>query len=1254
MNATAPTNCPQCGQTIAAGLQGLCSACLADLAFGAPIAAGNPAGQITLAATPVARRPNHRAAEPGFQQDDRIRYFGDYELIEEIARGGMGVVWKARQKTLNRLVALKMILSGQLATQAEVQRFHTEAEAAANLKHPNIVAIHEIGEYEGRHYFSMDLIEGQNLAQAIGGQPLLPGRAAMLVRTLAEAVHYAHQRGTLHRDLKPQNVLLDTQGCPHITDFGLAKQMASDSDLTKTGAVMGSPSYMPPEQALGRAVDIGPASDVYALGAILYQLLTGKAPFVGATAVDTLRMVTEQEPISPCHINLGVPTDLATICLKCLEKAPERRYHSARALAEELERFLNHEPILAKPASNVRKAWNWSQKNPWVFAATSGALVLVLICVAYGFWQKYRLAVWQLEFGKSSPLPAGESPAPMFFVYFLGICFLLYFAGNTFRKHYRQCLTKGTMLANRQLLFHGVLGVAGTAMAMGHLLAQIRAWVWLTSHPLVLGMELVGAMCALILGWLASRMVWEAMGIHESSRFQNIVNAALEREVAVEAYRWPLGRLVGLVVWLALVGGIGIALHQEAIERDNAFLVGSGCGLVLGFASGCQIARAIRRRQRLLYYCFIPAAMGAFVLTLAVLLLMEATLAFAALGVAGLFLGFMGWWVVVDGVVADKCGPVRFPGSPKLDALGGLTVLVSLFTVFQVVENWRGRREWQRVRTELEAMGESLNFDEFTKPPVPDEQNSMAHPFMKRHFLKGGESLPIAQPPVYAVFNYNLSDLKQLPVRSEDVHPILRLVKDQACQEVVPLLHFTNQPLSEVFAELSKRAGLKISFATNDMLLNTPAWVDSQKARQPPRVSASFTNITAAEAIDRLAGLWFLVPDIAKWQTKGELVLEWSKHPSLQGLRDWFAQYGSEFAQLEVALRRPYSRLKSDSHYAYFREGPNYVSFRTVAQAYASLCNLNLLLGDPDAAINDLVMLQRCVFATQANQPPTLVEAMIRSALAGMLARTLEETMAEGLWPSRYLDRIQSLVENMDLIAGYTLAVRGSERAGLLRSLEAMVEQGSRGMGIFRYFRAGDYIIHGKESSKLGSTLATLLIPLGWVEQNQARFATAHQLVLQSIDSKAQRLDVAAYEAAWETLTEELAHRHAYRLLAAIAIPNMVRAGSTLARNQTEVNLARVGIALERYRASMGAYPQQLALLAPQFLTEIPHDIFDGQPLRYRLIEPGKYVLYSVGWNTKDDGGTTGFGNNGQPLKYRDEIDWLWKGVPSKSGDARP
>jgi serine/threonine protein kinase len=394
MSAMRP--CPSCGNPLPPDAPaGLCPVCLLKTDLAAePASKGPPGGPTpTVTVFPVTQGASaDQAATLTISPDAfaRVRYFGDYELLEEIARGGMGVVWKARQSSLNRTVALKMILAGRLAGQAEVQRFRREAEAAANLQHPNIVAIHEVGEHDGQQYYSMDYVAGRDLGALVRESgPLAPARAAECVKTLAEAVHFAHQRGTLHRDLKPQNVLVDAAGVPHITDFGLAKFVERDESLTQTGAAMGSPSYMPPEQAAGHADQVGPHSDVYGLGAILYELLTGSPPFRAETPVATMREVMESEPVAPRRVNAIVPPDLETVCLKCLEKNPIQRYPSARALAEELGRFLNREPIQALPVSATRKAESWVRRHPWTLLAAASFVAMVLAGMLY--WQFERV-----------------------------------------------------------------------------------------------------------------------------------------------------------------------------------------------------------------------------------------------------------------------------------------------------------------------------------------------------------------------------------------------------------------------------------------------------------------------------------------------------------------------------------------------------------------------------------------------------------------------------------------------------------------------------------------------------------------------------------------------------------------------------------------------------------------------------------------------------------------------------------------------
>ena len=326
-----------------------------------------PANKAPVPSTPV--------VEP------EAREFGDYVLLEMIAQGGMGVVYKARQKKLNRIVAIKMIRSGQFADPSEVDRFYVEAEAAANLKHDNIVTVYEIGESDGQHFFSMDYIEGESLSEAVSGGPMPPETAASLMLTITETIEFAHQAGILHRDLKPSNVLMDKLDKPLLTDFGLAKQVNNSSQLTMSGTVVGTPSYMPPEQAAARAEEVDVRSDVYSLGAILYELITGVAPFKAATTYDTLQQVLKSEPVNPRVLNSAVPVDLETICLKCLQKERERRYSTAQELADELQRFIEGVPIQARPVSRPERIVRWCKRNPRVAALSGAAITGVLVAL---------------------------------------------------------------------------------------------------------------------------------------------------------------------------------------------------------------------------------------------------------------------------------------------------------------------------------------------------------------------------------------------------------------------------------------------------------------------------------------------------------------------------------------------------------------------------------------------------------------------------------------------------------------------------------------------------------------------------------------------------------------------------------------------------------------------------------------------------------------------------------------------------------
>jgi WD40 repeat protein/tRNA A-37 threonylcarbamoyl transferase component Bud32 len=319
---------------------------------------------------------------PDQEPDLSLFSFGNYEVLAPLAQGGMGLVYKARQKSPCRLVALKMIRSRELASDAGVHRFRNEAETVATLDHPHIVPIYEVGEFDGRLFYSMKLMEGGSLAAQLDRWQADPRSAAALVATVAGAVHHAHERGVLHRDLKPANILLDAEGRPHVSDFGLAKRFEATESLTETGIIVGTPGYMAPEQAAGRKGGMTTATDVYGLGALLYALLTGKPPFQGDTALEVLTSVNERPPAPPRGSNPRVDRELETICLKCLEKEPARRYRSAEALAEDLKRWLNGEPIQARPARWPSRAWRWCRRKPLLAGMTALVAALLVAGVA--------------------------------------------------------------------------------------------------------------------------------------------------------------------------------------------------------------------------------------------------------------------------------------------------------------------------------------------------------------------------------------------------------------------------------------------------------------------------------------------------------------------------------------------------------------------------------------------------------------------------------------------------------------------------------------------------------------------------------------------------------------------------------------------------------------------------------------------------------------------------------------------------------
>ena len=450
--------------------------------------------------------------------------FGPYELLEEIGRGGMGVVYKARQKSLDRLVAVKMILASHLASAEHVRRFQSEARAAAQLSHPNIVHIHEVGQLQGQHYFAMEYVEGLSLAERISEGPLAIDAAVRLMIAVGRAVDHLHQHQIVHRDLKPSNILLDAHEQPYVTDFGLAKVFSADSNRTATGVIAGTPSYMSPEQAAGRGEEVSTASDVYSLGAILYELLTGQPPFEEESPLDTVMQVLSRDPVLPRRINRRVPRRLELICLKCLAKRPEERYPSAGALVQDLEHFRMGESLIAKPPNLVQRVWSWSRREP--------ALALRLAALA-GF---YAVELVNYTINRDDPLyRAFHVKISLVLTVWAVVSLVLQQGLKSPRWSMYACFLWGTLDA---LLLTGVLLIADSA-----------------ASPLVVGYFLLIAGSGL---WFRVRFVWFMTLLLLISYALMIVNLHVYYPDLARQYnvRWDRHALfiVAMLVMASIVG----------------------------------------------------------------------------------------------------------------------------------------------------------------------------------------------------------------------------------------------------------------------------------------------------------------------------------------------------------------------------------------------------------------------------------------------------------------------------------------------------------------------------------------------------------------------------------------------------------------------------------------------------------------------------------------------------------------------------
>ncbi len=1332
--------CPKCGTAIAPGsLQGLCPNCLALVAFGS-----DPGSEQTVVAPtagetsekPVAPQP---AAKPLITST--MPYFGDYELLEEIARGGMGVVYKARQRSLNRIVAVKMILGGQFTTEADVKRFRTEAEAAANLKHPNIVAIHETGEHEGKHYFSMDYVEGKNLAQVIGGEPLPAQKAATLLKTIADAVHYAHQRGTLHRDLKPHNVMIDADGQPHITDFGLAKLVEQQSDLTQTGAVMGSPSYMPPEQAAGKNDLAGPASDVYSIGAMLYHLLTGRAPFAAETPVATLRKVMEEEPIAPSKLNARTPSDLEIICLKCLEKKPERRYATARALAEELGRFLNHEPILARRTNPVRRGWSWLIRHPWIVSGIGSLMLLFTIGFAYWMWERVDAVEWRQVHPTQNPLFNSGYFFPAWFNYFLFIEFF-----------FLQVIPMSWFMQLRGRKQHGnwfyyVFGLAGAVQLLFGLeilrrVVATQAWeaIRLDHVPLLLDVIrqfftdlawqpkfIIGSIAALIVAltnvWFGSALAWKAL--REARLDLPGVNATEEQ------IEHPLEFAKQNLIWKAFIyevgGGIGLCLTM--VGNIEPLL-----GRMFGTFGMCGVTGLVLINRLIAHSSGLERQLR--------LPLLMVVLAFAASGLLGvtkstwhepLILSISGFivgklllrWCPLQraGVpiqLTQRTGPARSrvfirwlwrvfwqKRTAYATALG-----VALLALFYLVENWRGMRAWDQAKARLEARGEQVDWAAFVpKTRVPDDQNVFKHPFIQKYCINKGwngntNALKMLDPGFIghgldAYTPIPLATLKQLPrqtvkpVTLQSLNPKLAdgengtvkptdaPLNPKPAEDEDNIILFKNIPLKDAVNGLARMAEIKVVFDANrapfvesgsrwvgpaqSAPVPSPGLLDAPKQRVMQAVNWLWDdNASGPGQPDGSGWVWSSVPhqisvrmeNVTEAQALNEIVinngLEWEfdaangtyrfkpVYTSLAELMTRLTRDDVQLRQLEEALQRPQAQLDWNLETSPLELlVPNFALLRSLAQGLSTRCKVHLLQGHPDAALHDLVLIKRIGDISAAR--PSLVGTMVKATIDGLRAECAQEGLTAGLWPATHMAAVQKEFVEADLLTPFSTALRW-ERASeieFIRRLASPWKYPNAGSEYTRMFCAGFLKLSEKRFG-----LALRVLPRGWFYQNMTQLVQAPDSTT-TVDSAGQRVDSSKAKDISDWADEWLRGSSAYNTLAIRATPNFVKALKAITKQQTLVNEAFVACALERHRATKGSYPDTLAALVPTFAAKLPHDIFDGQPLRYHRTDDGKYLLYSIGWNSKDDGGTPAFDQN--PTGWSTEHgDWLWRGAPAK------
>lgn len=1167
---TASRKCGECGAALAADApRGLCPKCLLRGAM-----AGNDEETEVGLPDPSSLGSDAPKATPG-----AVRYFGEYELLEEIARGGMGVVYKARQASLNRVIAIKMILAGQLARPEDVRRFRTEAEAAANLQHPNIVAIHEVGEHEGQHYFSMDYIEGKNLADLAQESPLPARRSAELLKTIAEAIHYAHQRGTLHRDIKPQNVLIDAAGQPRITDFGLAKQIERDSGLTRTGVVMGSPAYMPPEQAAGKHSQVGPPSDVYSLGATLYKLLTGQTPFQGETALATLRKVMEEEPQRPSKLNPKVPADLETICLKCLEKRPERRYSSARELGEELGRFLNHEPILAKPANPLRKAWLWLARHPWAITGLFSFGMLALVGLAYGLWEEAAMLRWKVEHPQSKALHGSWedffNPAQI-----TALCLLFVFQSLPLIR-FKERRRSGKLKRHDVWIFWPMaLGLIWTGGLVAHTAVKMEVWVGRFGPSVLLwGLSCLGNI------WFGILLIWK---IIQHGREP----AALDGGSAAR-YSGPYlarkGRLALIVLAeVAVVAlAVSISLHHQGTSQANELktagqtgreIVAWSCALLVSGLSWTSLivmlAYLLRSAgaDRTLYLpLMLPALLIAIGGTTTFLVMKEArqipvAVAFAA-GVAG------GWailrWRCVEGgqtpwLLSRIGGAVRGPRARRYARVAAMAA--AALPLLAVLEHFRGARKLARVREDMARRGQIAEFKNLLPAPpngLADFTNRFARLGLTNSNLHG-------RPGQVAVLPGKAARGSQAPRPAEWSGNSVR---------------FTNG-MARIAAH-SAKPDATWEFLATQVDAERPALLElRQLMREPP-------PILSGDYLESVRSL--RIPNSGNRVRSAAHALKASAVVNL---------HRADLAAAEQDLVAMAGLVRMNS------KDPTMVG--QMMRVFVADLGVDALW---DAAQADGWTVARLERIQHSWEMEPLVSGAARGAQAERLAKV---ERYEGLRRMTYREWQARCVEIRTRFGGMVVL------PSVL--VEAWREYIFHPAWKFAWAEQEEalWLEHSDDAAvDLQDRLRKKSFAnINWGKAKTGRLADSRfyfELPLAEspgeIVSPGEHREPRLERLPWAREFVEFWLRHDFQ-------PPDFSTGLVRAAQAENMRLMAVtALAIKRRQLRVGGLPERLAELVPEFLAETPVDWFDGKPLRYRPNAGGGYTLYSVGQDGVDNGG---------------------------------